>query len=66
MTTKNRITVNLTTIGYEALAEIAEWFQVSMVWLGRRAIAGLVEKYCTAPSQMPLQFFFNQPEKDTI
>lgn len=67
MTTKNRITVNLTTAEYEALSELADQFQVSMAWLGRRAIADLIEKYRKAPDQMPLPFFFtlDEAEKST-
>ena len=55
-TAKNRITVNMTDKEYAALADLAERCQVSMAWLGRRALAELVEKYRDKPGQMPLPF----------
>jgi predicted transcriptional regulator len=53
---KRRITVNLTDAEYATLSKLAERFQVSLAWLGRRALAELVEKYQHRSAQMPLPF----------
>jgi len=53
---KRRITINLTDTEYIALSKLAERFQVSLAWLGRRALAELVEKYQHPSAQMPLPF----------
>ncbi len=44
MTTKERLTVNLETTEYRELQRLAKEHQVSMAWLGRRAIAWFLEQ----------------------
>jgi len=43
MTSKNRITVNLSDAEYSALDQFAGRLKVSKAWLGRHAIAKLLE-----------------------
>lgn len=56
MATNNRITVNLTAEEYAALSGLSERFQVSLAWLGRRAIADLIERYGDNPDQLNMPF----------
>lgn len=63
MTAKNRITVNLTDQEHAALSDLAKRCQVSMAWLGRRALAELIEKYRDRPGQLPLPFQLESEEK---
>ena len=56
MAAKNRITVNLDDAEYQALASLSQRFDVSLAWLGRRALADLIEKYSKADMQLPIPF----------
>ena len=58
MTAKHRITINMTETEYADLSALAERFQVSMAWLGRRALGEMVEKYKNAGQ---LSMPFDQP-----
>lgn len=60
MVAKNRITVNLDDAEYQALASLAQQFDVSLAWLGRRALADLIEKYSKANRQLLSPFSENQ------
>jgi hypothetical protein len=44
MAVNNRITVNLNAEEHAALSALSERFQVSLAWLGRRAIVDLIEQ----------------------
>lgn len=44
MTTKQRLTVNLEATELRELQRLAEQHNVSMAWLGRRAIVSLLEQ----------------------
>ena len=53
MAAKNRVTVNLSDDEHSAMSEISEKFDLSLAWLGRRAIADLIEKYTANPDRFP-------------
>lgn len=55
-TTKQRVTLNLDDEEYKELATLAERNNLSMAWLGRRAILDLLEQYRHRPLQLPLKF----------
>ncbi|MGK2957234.1 MAG: ribbon-helix-helix domain-containing protein [Acidimicrobiales bacterium] len=55
MSSKNRITVNLSDDEFEALSELAKRTRVSKAWLGRQAITTLLEQAQKNADQMPLQ-----------
>ena len=44
MASKYRISVTLSDKEYQKLSSLAEQYKVSMAWLGRKAIEGLIEK----------------------
>lgn len=54
MTSKNRITVNLTDQEAQALEQLAEKSRVSKAWLGRHAICSLIENAERGDYQLPL------------
>lgn len=54
MSSKNRITVNLSDDEYQALGELAERSKVSKAWLGRHAISSLLERADKDGQQLPL------------
>lgn len=54
MTSKHRITVNLSDDEYDALELLAEKSKVSKAWLGRHAISSLLERAQNDENQMPL------------
>lgn len=54
MTSKNRLTVNLSDDEADALAQIAEKSKVSKAWLGRHAIRALLERANEDDGQIPL------------
>ena len=56
MTAYNRITVNLSAEEYEALVAMSERFQVSLAWLGRRAISALIDQYDQGSGQLEIPF----------
>ena len=55
VTTKDRLTVNLDPTEYRELQELAKNHNVSMAWLGRQAIARLLEQYSHREFQFPLE-----------
>ena len=56
MTSANRITVNLSAEEYTALSKLSKKYQVSLAWLGRRAIAELIEQNKKNPGQFDMPF----------
>ena len=54
MTSKHRITVNLSEDEYQKLLVIAEEHRVSMAWIARTSINNFLENYRNNPSQLPL------------
>ncbi len=53
MAAKKRVTVNLSDDEHSIMSEISDKFHLSLAWLGRRAIADLIEKYNAGPEQFP-------------
>jgi predicted transcriptional regulator len=53
-TTKQRISINLSDSEYAALAALAEKNNLSMAWIGRKAILDFLERY--RDKQLPLKF----------
>lgn len=56
MTSKNRVTINLSDDEYTALEELARRFKVSKAWVGRHAISCLLERTQDDHGQLPLPF----------
>jgi hypothetical protein len=56
MTSKSRITVNLSEEEYKGLLAISQKHQISMAWLGRQAITQMLDKYQDNTLQLPLNF----------
>ena len=54
MTSKHRLTVNLSDEEADALAELAGKSKVSKAWLGRHAICALLERSQGNDGQIPL------------
>ena len=54
MTSKHRITINLSDEEADALAELALKSKVSKAWLGRHAICSLLERTHNEQDQFPL------------
>ncbi len=54
MTSKHRVTVNLTDEEADALAELAVKSKVSKAWLGRHAICSLLKREQNDDGQIPL------------
>lgn len=54
MTSKHRITVNLSEVEYAALGELADKSKVSLAWLGRHAISNLIERAQNDEDEAPL------------
>jgi hypothetical protein len=55
VTIKHRISVNLSEKEYNELSSLSEQYRVSMAWLGREAIEGLLEKFENEELQLPLR-----------
>lgn len=55
-TTKQRVTVNLSESEYVELAALAEKHNVSMAWIGHKAITYLLAQSCGEILQLPLTF----------
>ena len=51
---KPRISVSLSEQEYRELAALAEKYQISLAWLGRKAIAEFLERYQDQELQLPL------------
>jgi len=56
MSSKNRVTVNLSDEEAAQLAELAERAKVSKAWIGRHAICSLLERNQKGEQQIPLPF----------
>jgi len=56
MSANNRITVNLSADEYAALFDLSERFQVSLAWLGRRAISDMLEQSRNSLGQIDMPF----------
>ena len=54
MATKERLTVNLGSVEYGELQELARQHGVSMAWLGRQAVTRLLQQYKQREFQFPL------------
>jgi hypothetical protein len=55
-TTKQRISINLPDTEYAELAALADKHNISMAWIGRKAILEFLERYREHPLQLPLTF----------
>ena len=55
-TTKQRISINLPDSEYTELAALAEKHNISMAWIGRKAILDFLERNRENPLQLPLTF----------
>ena len=54
-TIKQRLTVNLADEDYRELAVLAGRNNLSMAWLGRKAVLELLERHRENPHQLPLK-----------
>ncbi len=54
-TTKHRIAANLTDSEFGDLAAMAEKYDVSLSWLGRKAILEFIDRYRVEQLQLPLR-----------
>ena len=54
MAAKHRVTINLEDREYAELSALSAKHQVSLAWLGRRAIVELLERAETEDLQLPL------------
>jgi hypothetical protein len=54
-TTKHRIAANLTDAEFGDLASMADQYDVSLAWLGRKAILEFIARYRTEQLQLPLR-----------
>jgi hypothetical protein len=55
-TARQRISINLLDGEYTELAALAERHNISMAWIGRKAIIDFLDRYCANPLQLPLTF----------
>jgi hypothetical protein len=55
-TTKQRISINLSDSEYAELSALAEAHDLSMAWIGHKAILGFMEQYRAESLQLPLSF----------
>lgn len=60
-----RITVTLDTEDIEALEKMAERLEVSVAWIARRAIRGLVQQYQSS-ADVDIRMVFTEREDDDI
>ncbi|MDR3574425.1 MAG: ribbon-helix-helix domain-containing protein [Anaerolineaceae bacterium] len=63
MTSKNRVTVNLSDDEFVALGELAERYKVTKAWLGRYAISSLLERIQNDEQQLLLPLTGFKPPK---
>jgi hypothetical protein len=59
-TTKQRISINLSDEEYAELAALADKHDISMAWIGRKAILDFLGRNREDPLQLPLTF----PERE--
>lgn len=57
-TTKHRIAANLTDVEFVELAAMADKYDVSLSWLGRKAILEFIHRYQNEQLRLPLH---NEP-----
>lgn len=62
MASSSRLSVNLSPEEHRELAALAEKARVSKAWLGRHAIAELLERYRQRDVQLPLGLRNTPPE----
>ena len=55
-TTKQRISINLPDNEYAELSALAEKHNISMAWIGRKALLDFLERHRENPLQLPLTF----------
>jgi hypothetical protein len=55
-TTKQRVTINLSEAEYAELAGMAEKHNLSMAWIGHKAIVEFIEQSRGESLQLPLTF----------
>ena len=55
-TSKQRISINLEDGEYAELSALAEKHDISMAWIGRKAILDFLDRNREAPIQLPLDF----------
>lgn len=63
MSSKNRVTVNLSDDEYVAFGELAERSKVKKAWLGRYAISALLQRAQNDEQQLPLPLTGFKPPK---
>ena len=56
MSSKNRLTINLSEGEHAAIADIADRCHVSAAWIGRQALREFLEKYRHSSIGLPLPF----------
>lgn len=54
MSSKNRITINLSEEEYDEFVSMADGFNVSVVWIGRQVIREFLDKYQDTSKGFPL------------
>jgi hypothetical protein len=54
-TTKHRIAANLTDAEFSELAAMAHKYDVSLAWIGRRAVLDFIDRYRTEQLYLPLR-----------
>lgn len=55
-TTKQRISLNLPESEYAELSALAEKHNISMAWIGRKAILDFLKRCRENPIQLPINF----------
>jgi len=55
-TSKQRISINLEDGEYAELSALAEKYDISMAWIGRKAILDFLDRNRENPLQLPLGF----------
>ncbi len=63
MSSKYRISVNLSETEYKEILAISETHKISLAWLGRQAIAQLLEKYHQEELQLPLALLNSRSQR---
>ena len=66
MASKHRISINLSENEYLELSSLSEEYRVSMAWLGRKAIEGLLQEFENDELQLPLKLLKKKSRKGTL